>query len=234
MTSNDGRSEYGPMVAALTTESEMDDIAYALQRFLSAVAYGYDEPVEDDTNAQFLVAQGGNDPFNPSGKRLARAYAPFIKPAPTQISVPSSEEGLHIALAYYREALNASSPFYRALAFRHVLDATFNVTSETRNKQPTPEAASRDAFVDAIAPPADELIIRHGVVLQPETALSAHLTDEVRNAVAHVLRPNARQVHPDQWFERRRMSSDARLMQTLARKAVEQRWPQPVVVTRRW
>jgi Methylamine utilization protein MauJ len=233
-TSSDGRSEYGPMVAANTTGDEMDDIAYALQRFLSAIAYAYDLPVEDDADAQFLAGTGGDDPFNPSGRRIPRPYTSFVMgPAPAELSVPSSDdERLLAALAYYREGLNASSPFYRALAFRHVLDATFNVTNETRNKQPTPEAVARDAFVDATAPSADALNHRfYGMAVPPGRTLSAYLTDEVRNAVAHVLRPNARQVHPDQWFERRRMALDTRVMRTLARMAVEQRWPQPVVTT---
>lgn len=222
-------SQYGPMVAAIATDDEMDEIAYGLQRFLSAVAWAYDQPVEDEADAEFLGGEGGNDPFNPSGSRRARAHAGiFLREAPAEIEVRNDVERLGVALAYYREGLNAGSPFYRCLAFRHVLDAVFGVQHETRQKQATPEAANRDLFIDSEAPS----IPSYGLVRSGEW--SAYLREEVRNAIAHVLRPTRRQVDPDHWSERKRLALDARLLKELARMAVEQHWPNAVQAAPKW
>jgi len=67
------RIEYGPMVAVVV-EDDADgrEAAVALQRFLSAVAFHYDQPVDDGGGG--LGGDGESDAFHPFGHRQQRAY----------------------------------------------------------------------------------------------------------------------------------------------------------------
>jgi hypothetical protein len=151
-----GRTEYGPMVAVVVAGDEDGQrAARSLQRFLSAAAFAYSEPVDD--GATGLGGDGESDGFHPFGSRAQRSH-PYVRKAEAPAALILKEDKrLHLAVSYYREGLNASSPFYRCVAFRNVLDATYDVEHETetmrgtRRRKPTNRAAARDAFVDATA-----------------------------------------------------------------------------------
>lgn len=220
-----GRSTFGPMLAAVLGDN--DDLtltAHAGLRFLSAVAFYYDVPVQDEARG-FIGGDGETDPFIPHGHRAQQPY-PYVRraDAPSEVVV-QPDRALQIALAYYREGLNAASPFYRCLAFRNVVDVTHEVLRETVGSSVTSEAAARDAFIDEVAP---RYAAASGVA-EPPAGWSHYLRDEVRNALAHVLRkPGRRQVNPDDPSERPRLEFDGVLLQRLAKAAVDKRWPDAV------
>jgi hypothetical protein len=220
-----GRSDYGPMVAVVySEEADRQAAAAVLQRFLSAIAFVHEEVV-DDAGASGLGGDGESDPYHPFGARMQRSHAVLhVAEAPAALIVVD-DPVLRVALSYYREGLNASSPFYRCVAFRNVLDAVYGVEHEThgRSRIPTPEAAARDAFIDAAAAGAS-----FGQAPMPQKGWARYLRDEVRNALAHVKRTGRREVYPDDLPERVRLIGDARVMQRLARTAIHQRWQNAV------
>lgn len=219
-------SLYGPMVATITADdADFRGAEQSLQRLLSALAFRFD--VSADSDATGVGGDGDPDPFNPYGSRVQRADAyVLIQAAPTEILV-QDDPMLRLALSYYREGLNASSPFYGCLAFRNVLDVVFDVKDETANKATTPEAAARDAFIDSEAPRfATSVPI-------PDRTWSDYLREEVRNALQHVRRQGSRrEANPDDARERVRFLADSRLLQGLARSAIERQWPEAVTLKR--
>jgi len=117
----DGETDdYGPMISVLVPGTEDSPaVADALQRFFSAVAFRFAQPVEDVIHG----GVGGNDPWNPHGARTQRYYAAtHVIDAPKEIAV-KPDEALWLALAIYREGINATSSIYRCLCFKNVLDA---------------------------------------------------------------------------------------------------------------
>lgn len=218
-----GRTEYGPMVAVVIADD--DDGKHAapvLQRFLSAIAYYFEQPVDDGGGG--VGGDGGSDPFNPFGHRQQRAH-PYIYKADAPASIATvQDQDAQVALAYFREGLNASSPFYRCVAYRNVLDVVFGVVSETVAGAPTAEAAKRDAFIDANATRISAWYSRAA----PTRGWADYLREEVRNALAHVNRSGRREINPDDPSERVRINDDSTVMRQLARDAVADRWPHAV------
>lgn len=220
-----GRSQYGPMVAVVIADDEDGRLAArSLQRFLSAAAFAYEQPVDDGAGG--LGGDGGSDAYHPFGSRAERAH-PYVYKAEAPASlVVKDHEALRLALSFFREGLNANSPFYRCVAFRNVLDAVFEVEHETgaqpgsRKRTPTKEATARDAFIDVNATAVAGWYSK----TTPSQGWADYLRDEVRNALAHVKRTGRREINPDDPAERVRLMSDARLMQQLANAAIEQRW----------
>lgn len=222
-----GITQYGPMVSYIVADQHeySEAVRGALQRFLSGVAFLYDQPVEDvDYGA--IVGSGESDPFNPHGHRHPRSYVgTWVIEAPAAVEV-DSEPLLRRALAYYREGLNAGSPFYGCLAFRNVLDLVFGVVQEMQHEAITAEAAARDAFIDSVAPAFAQ---RRGLgALTLDRTWSVYLREEVRNALAHVHRAGRREVDPDDFRERQRFLMETPVSQSLARAIIEQEWPNGV------
>src|SRR5687768_6562965 len=121
----------------LQSEDESGPAAESLQRFLSAAAFKYDEPVED-VHYGGRPTSGEADPFNLPATRAQRAYL-LIKQADAPASLRVTDDpALWLALALFREGKNAGSPFYKCLAFRHALDATHDVARETIHRLPSP------------------------------------------------------------------------------------------------
>jgi hypothetical protein len=219
------------MVAVLISDDADGKVAaVSLQRFLTAVAFQYDLAVDDGGGD--LGGDGENDAYHPFASRDPRAFVAIFKAeAPLGIRV-EADERLAVALAYYREGLNATSPFYRCVAFRNVLDAVFEVEQETvrGTHTATAEAATRDSFVDANA----SRIAGWFNDPTPAGGWAEYLREEVRNALAHVNRAGTRtEVNPDNPTDRVRLKRDARVMQRIARAAIEVTWPDAVVVAQR-
>lgn len=222
-----GRSQYGPMVVTLTT----DDADYraaeeSLQRLLSALAFAYGQPVDGGDSG--AGGDGESNAFHPYGARVQRSHPYIYKTEAPAAIVVQDDRTLRLALSYYREGMNTSSPFYSCVAFRNVLDAVYEVEHETKEKAVTPEAAARDAFIESEAP-------RFAAwAPTPASSWADYLRDEVRNAIAHVRRTGRREVNPDDPRERGRLLSDSRVLQGLAKAAIEQRWPCGVTSVPTW
>lgn len=224
-----GVAQYGPMVSVVIAgDHEVREVAALLQRFLSAVAFHYDQAVED-AHGGGLGGSGETDPFHWTGPRALRPYAAtFVSDAPAGIEV-ANDGRLRVALGYYREGLNAGSPFYSFLAFWNVLEAVFDVEHQTVGRKTTPEAEQRDIFIRRTAPrvawasPSEQ---------QVQGDLAAYFRDEARNALAHVIRPGRREIDPDNPSERVRLRDDSAWLRRIARAAIEERWSEGVQVVR--
>jgi hypothetical protein len=136
--------------------------------------------------------------------------------APHSVTV-TADERLRLALAVYREGLNAASPFYRFLAFWNVIEAAFGGNSH-----------DRDSFLGSARP-------AHSRPPSVTGDVAAYLRDESGNAIAHVVRadPSDTSIDPDLPSDRERLDMEGRWMQDLARGAITSVWPKPVVTTRR-
>lgn len=217
-----GVSQFGPMVAAVVTDDNDRAVAATqLQRFLSAVAYAFRTPVDDGGFG--LGGDGGVDAFHPYGSRTQRSHPYVFKAdAPRAVELEGDPD-LRVPLAYYREGLNATSPFYRCVAFRNVLDAVFDVADES-----TDQSAARDQFIDQAA-----AAVARSTGRSCSGRWADYLRDEVRNALAHVNRSGRREVDPDNPHERVRLREDARLLESIAEQAIRRRWPSGVVCRHR-
>jgi hypothetical protein len=191
-------------------EEEWNLAREVLQRFLSALAFEYDTRIEARPTSG---GSGTPDLLDPSGARDASDAIGFLlHVAPTRMVV-SPDPSLRLALAVYREGLNAGSPFYGFLAFWNVLEATFNGNGTRRN-----------SFLRAEAPSSRWVV--------PFTGDVAHyLREASRNAIAHIIRrdPGDTSIDPDLPHDRERLDLESRWLRDLARKAISTRWPEPVV-----
>ena len=222
----DGEIEdFGPMVSVLVAGVEDSPVVMeALQRFFSAIAFRFGEPVEDVIHG----GVGGDDPWNPHGARTQRYFAAtHVLDAPCGITVVP-DEALWLALALYREGVNATSSIYRCLCFKNVLDAVFNVERETvRPGVVTDEAKARDEFINSRA----GLFAEWHKVAPPASDWGTYFRDEIRNAAAHVVRAEGKRVlNPDRPRERVLLQHDASVLLNLASEAIGERWPANVSV----
>jgi len=95
---------------------------------------------------------------------------------------------------------------------------------------PTAAAKARDDFINSHA----SLFAEWHKVAPPETDWGTYFREEIRNAAAHVVRPEGRRVlNPDRPRERVLLQNDASVLLNLAAEAIGERWPTPVVVTPR-
>jgi hypothetical protein len=212
-----GYQDYGPSVTVeVQDDGDARVAADVLQQFLSAVAFLYDQEAE-------VVHYGGSgepDPFHAPIAIARRSHlAWFVVEPPDEIKL-GADPNLRLAVAHYREGLNAGSPFYRFLAFWNCLDATFGVVNN-----PSP----RDTFLRNVA--------RRWTWAWPNSRPfpidpARDLERESRHALAHVLRPSGRRtVNPDHGSDRARLDEESRWLQVIARAAIEQEYQDPVTTS---
>jgi hypothetical protein len=214
-----GGEAFGPTVTVVAADAEVAMAADDLQRFLSALAFWLDAPVE----AVSYGASGECDPFHRAVLRTRQAAVVSVVVEPPDGIVVCADPNARLALACYREALNAGSPFYRFLAFWNCLDAAFNVDRDAR---------ARNSFIDANAPRFEQRAwdVRYPFPQDP----AKDLEQESRHAIAHVLRqPGHRMLHPDSAADREQLHAESRLLQWLARGAIDYMFPAAVNVGRR-
>lgn len=182
-----------------------------MHRFLSALAYGYQMPME----VLMLGGSGNADPKAPPTPRYPRrGLADHLHPAPAAVEVVSDAR-LRLVLALYREGLNSESPFYRFLSMWNALDAVLD-NDRTRI----------ETFINAEAP--RQATRRHAYAAPPPD-WAEYLYDSNRNAIAHAVRqPGKPLLDPDDPADRRRLNLDCHLLDDLVRIAVGQRWPDAV------
>jgi hypothetical protein len=202
----------GPTVTTMVerdVEEEWNAAREVLQRFLSALAFEYDIRIEA---RPMSGGSGESELLHPYGARdVSDATGLLLHVAPIRVMV-SHDASLQLALAVYREGLNAGSPFYGFLAFWNVLEATFDGSRTHRN-----------SFLRAEAPSSPWAVPFTGNV-------ATHLRKASRNAVAHVIRddPSDTSIDPDLPNDRERLELETRWLRDLARKAMVERWPDPV------
>jgi hypothetical protein len=206
--------EFGPSVTVVI-ESDDDgrEAANSLQRFLSALAFYYNQPAE----ATAYGGDGETDPYRPAVLRASRTLSISVMTDPYEAMGLRSEPLLRLAVAHYREGLNAGSPFYRFLAFWNCLEAVFE---GDRN------AGLRDSFLNSEAP-------RFAAQWDPRYPFPQHpaevFREDSRHAIAHVVRGKGkRTIDPDLAEDRVRLDREATLLRWLAHAAIEQKYPQPV------
>jgi len=204
-----GDRELGPSVTSVLGDDAYAEVAAELERFLTALAYYYEQPAE-------AVAYGSHftpEPFETPIARAPRTPGLTMIESPKAVSLRRDSVRLLKALAWYREGQNAGSPFYRFLAFWNCLDAVFE------------EEAERDRFVESIFP---TLASAWGDFPLPASP-AKDFREASRNAIAHVIRPSGRPViDPDADIDRQRLQSESRFLNKLVRAAIEQEFDRPV------
>jgi len=210
-----GHEEDGPSVTTvLEDESDESAVATDLQRFLSALAFHHDQPAE----AVSYGGSGETDPYHPAIWRERRTHAVWTISEPySEISL-RPEKNVRLAIAYFREGLNADSPFYRFLAFWNSLDVVFDAESDS---------PARDSFLNSAAPRFAAAWNDH--YLFPKNLAKA-LRDDSRHAIAHVLRRRGKTtIDPDEAYDRMRLDMESTLLHTLAGAAIREKYPYAVV-----
>jgi Methylamine utilization protein MauJ len=220
-----GHEESCPTVTVLVDdETDARDAADELQRFVSALAFNYQEPAE----TRYAQRTDVTDAFAPAMNRGPRStlWGWTLAPPPARI-VMLPEQNVQLAVAYYREGLNSGSPFYGFLAFWNALDATFAVPGRGAKRRGSPRAA-RDAFIREFAPNARKL---WPTGLPFPSDLADALERDSRNAIAHVIRgANERSVDPDVAEDRTRLRVEMDVLKWMAHEAVERQYPGAVRV----
>jgi hypothetical protein len=194
-----GKEDAGPTVTVLVGDDE-DAVRAAddAQRFVSAIAFYHQEPAETlyaqvtDITEDYTSAVNRAPRTTRWGWTLARS--------PTTITL-RTEANVQLAIAYYREELNAGSPFFGFLAFWNSLEATFSVPERGRKGRGAAITARND-FIRAFALNARK-------AWRPDIPFPTDLADALegdsRHAIAHVLRrPGERTIDPDVSADRAR------------------------------
>lgn len=210
-----GHEEWGPTVTVVV-EDEDDEGAAAddLQRFLTALAFWLHQPAE----AVSFGSSGESDPFHPAIHRALRTHVGWMLAEPPAAISMRREPRLRVALAYFREALNAGSPFYRFLAFWNSLEAAVGMTRDS---------TSRDRLINSLAERVRETVWDARYPFPPD--LASALRDDSRHAIAHVLRdPGGREIDPDRAADRVRITSEADALSWITENAIKTAFPDPV------
>lgn len=206
-------------------DADRPEAAANVARLLSALAFHYDLILDADASF-YGGGSGESDPFRPP---MARAHDQFpsgkmTMPAPACVEVVDDKR-LRLALAVYREAVNALSPYLGFFAYWGVLDAVFG-----------PKPDDVDAFVNSEADKEggieDYAKRVHANWQPPEEAVAAYLREHSRNAIGHVIRDRDDRPHinPDDPAARVRLGAEAHWVRAIARRAILTTWPNAVTV----
>lgn len=180
----------------------------AMERFLSALAYWTEQPIE-------VVNAGGSggarEMDQPVAIALRRGLGNHLHTAPLEL-VAIDDPRLKRIFGYYRDGLNTGSPFFKFLAFWNALDIA---TEDFEGGLP--------AWLRARLPQYAHL--RGGNDPAPDDWWE-HLQNERRSAVAHAVRDPGRgpDLDTDDESDRSKLGRDARMLQTLVQIRVHERW----------
>jgi hypothetical protein len=182
------------------------------QRLLSALAW------ESNTAIASVVFgfHPSVEPFDPPRAKAPRSsHELTLRPRPRTVAV-APDPMLELALAHYRESLNAGSIFYRFLALWNTLDVVLGPGLDEFLRERAAEAWQ------AMEPDLD---------LADDVA--GYFRDSSRNAVAHPIRdrPGRTAIDPDDPAHQGRLLRNGWLLAPLARTAIETLWPRGVTTT---
>lgn len=212
--------EHDPVVSAVLEQdvpAEWKAAAAVAQRLLSAVVYDAEHvPV-------ISPSRGGGtpttNPWAPATVRVPRsAFGLHLNTAPASIEV-ANDSHLRLALALYREAVNAASPFYEFLALWNALGAAIQ------------NEAQRTRFINTRGP-AEWRLYANGDRLPRD--LHHEFYEASRNAIAHAVRdrPSKTVIDPDLPTDRQRLERNSRVLRPLVHTAITASWPQGLRVER--
>lgn len=193
----------------------------AMQRFLSAVSFHWGEPLE-------IVNTGGagwpGEMDRPIAISARGGDINHLYEAPLELVV-DDDPRLARVMGYYREGETTASPFFKFLAFFGALDVACEDYPHPNDPGPMP------AWVRA----NQQRHAYHWGGEQPPADLWVYLHEERRHAAAHAIRdrPDLPELDPNDPDERARFHTDSRLVATLVKDRVRERWGQHAVWERR-
>lgn len=199
--------ELGPSVTSVLGDDPYEHVATELERFLTALVYEYGLPAE-------VVAYGSNfetDPYAPPIASAPRTHSGWMMGEPFEAISLRRDPPVLKSLAWYREAVNAGSPLYRFLAYWNCLEATL----ERR----------RAEFIDRTVPTLQHL---WNTSYPFPSNPSEHFHELSRNAIAHVFRGRRQMIDPDADQDRRRLDSESRFLDDVARIAIKETFGNPL------
>ena len=206
---NEEGEERWPVVTTMVGDPE----DYAEERratasFLSALSFS--------TRQRIRVVMTGGAGFKlemdpPLVNALRRGLVDHNYDAPAEV-VAVADRSLRIVLGYYREGLNAATPFFGFLAFWNALDVACEDVD-----------GRLSAWIRATAPGHAHL---RGSDVPVPADWWVHLQNGWRNAVAHTIRDPERapDLDPDDPVVSQVLGRDARLLEQLVQIRVRERW----------
>lgn len=218
---------YNPTITVVFDgEDDRNSAANDLLRFVSALVFHYELFIHP-VLPFFLSGSGDMNPFHRPMRTDLRSFVnTWDESAPARIEA-DAEAGL--ALAVYREGVNATSPYFGFFAFWSVLDAVFDGKSKRVDAFVNGAADTNEGIGDY----AQRILPRW--TLPEDTDTATYLREHGRNAIGHVKRDrsDAPHVDPDDNQARHRLAAEAYWLRALAKRAVLERWPEPVRVIER-
>lgn len=220
---------YTPTITLVySNEADQDEAANDIGRFISALVFHY-EYVIDPISPFFLSGSGETDHFHPPGRRELRGFAgTVVESAPARVEV-EDDDRLRLALAIYREGVNAN-PYLGFFAFWSVLDAVFDGRAGDVDAYVNRQAAKTVGGIEDYArrviprwePPADQTV-------------ATYLREHGRNPIGHVIRErkDAPHINPDDNATRHRLAAEGYWLRAVGKRAILERWPDPVRVVER-
>lgn len=207
-----GDDDSYPSVALPFESGDYEAERRAMQRFLSALSYELEQPI----SIIFETAQGSRPEDSPPLARARRGTG-LLLTGPSELTVIDDDD-LRLCLALFRDAFASESPFYEFLGYYKIIEVVTGSESE------------RNRYINENADAAlNEWRALEGEDERPPN-WADYFRDSSRNAIAHALRsrPEAVHVDPDDPSDQQRLRRDARFMQAMARKAIDQRWPEAI------
>lgn len=181
------------------TEAEVEK----LNRLLSAIVW------EHRQHMRKLWGMGGSRKPFPSvyGPRMSAGVIVdpyFLMCFPGQKKITDVQ---WLALALFREGVNAGSKFYAFLCYYKILDLPFK-----KNKD-------RTEWINTVAPTLMREKDRLAEILKSTADLEKYLRDERANAIKHVLHKPV--LNPDDPKDEFKITTDLHVIQDLARLAIQ-------------
>jgi hypothetical protein len=115
--------KYGPTLTTVhESDNDLEPARTSVARLVSALVWHHDVLID----ARRFNTSGETDPLHRPVHVEVHAFpGTTISPAPESIQV-AADERLRLALAVFREAVNASTPYLAYLAFYNAIDTAFD------------------------------------------------------------------------------------------------------------
>jgi hypothetical protein len=222
--------EYTPTVTTVMQPGdEIEELFSLVLRFLSAVAFHF----QTEAYAQGFGASGETDAMHPAVSRQAWGglYSTAIQLAPRGLAV-TDDDRLRLSLALYREGRSARSKYLAWMALWNVIQAVHDGDDKRVDQFLNTEASKvlnapggLNAFITSV--------LKAPHAANPPADVARYFRDHGRDAIAHVIRHTAAMPHinPDDLDDRFRLDADTYVLHALARRAIDQRWPNAVTTT---
>jgi len=216
------------VTTAYESDADLEDARTSVARFVSALVWEYDLLID---TRRFNTSGEVSPTYRPVNVEMDAFPGTMMHPAPASVEV-THDDRLRLALAVLREGVNASTPYLAYFAFFNAIDTAFDG-----------KLADVNAFINAEATGTAglETYVRKVIAdprawTRPTGDFAEYIRTHGRDAIAHVVRsaPTLPEVDPDRPQERDRLIAESWWLRSLARRAIEKRWPDPVRVVPRF